>query len=144
VNGMRTVYLHTNHGAVAQRAQATVHPHLVIVPEIDLNDGDRFTGGFTIAHVPTGRVLDTLRRPSLVGRLTPEQAEIAAAWLAHLDWTSTARDDYQGEHKQAWLEVLDMLAELLADAEDHPWRVAEVYDEAADTARVHAAGGGVA
>jgi hypothetical protein len=88
-------------------ARTTVHPLLVIVPEID--EGE-FTGGFTLAHTPTGRVLDSswyLAEP-----LTPNLAGYAAALVAHLDWTSTSRDDYQGEHRQAWFDALNVISEL--------------------------------
>jgi hypothetical protein len=90
---------------LAHCAMTTVHPQLVIVPEID--EGE-FTGGFTLAHAPTGLVLDCSWHPA--APLTPAQAGYLAALLAHLDWASTNRDDYQGEHKRAWLDALNAVA----------------------------------
>jgi hypothetical protein len=87
-------------------AQTTAHPLLAIVPEVD--EGE-FTGGFTLAHTPTGLVLPSW---CLVEPLTPALAGYAAALVAHLDWTSTSRDDYQGEHRQAWFDALKVISEL--------------------------------
>jgi hypothetical protein len=90
-------------------AQATVHPLLVIVPEIC--EGE-FTGGFALAHTPTGTVLDS--GWYVAGPLTPALAGYAAERLAHLDWTSTNLADYQDEHRQAWVDAVYAIAELRA------------------------------
>ncbi|OZM79916.1 hypothetical protein [Pseudonocardia sp. MH-G8] len=98
------------------QAQATAHPLLVIVAEMA---EDRFTGGFTVVHTPTGLRLPTL---PTVEPVDPSSAEYAAALVAHLDWSSTDRADYQDTHRGAWLDALNAAARAAAICDEDEQR----------------------